>query len=226
MQQKFRWLVVFFSLTLNADQFSFSFYNDAFAGTDKHFTNGISLSWLDETYRVPNSENNTSSTYTKFKEEVLKIKDNNKTVSLALGSGGARGYAHIGVIETIENQGYKIESIAGSSMGALVGGLYAVGKLEEYKQWVLTLNYYDLYKLLNLSLVDGGLVDAEKVFDKIETMIGNVNIEDLPIKYRAIATDLNTQTTVIFEKGKLIDAIEHQLLFPLFLHLYMWMIKF
>jgi NTE family protein len=144
----------------------------------------------------------------------LKIKDNNKTVSLALGSGGARGYAHIGVIETIENQGYKIESIAGSSMGALVGGLYAVGKLEEYKQWILTLNYYDLYKLLNLSLVAGGLVDAEKVFYKIETMIGNINIEDLPIKYKAVSTDLNTQTTVIFEKGKLIDAIRASIAIP------------
>ncbi len=147
-------------------------------------------------------------------EGVLKIKNNNKTVSLALGSGGARGYAHIGVIETIKNQGYKIESIAGSSMGALVGGLYAVGKLEEFKQWILTLNYYDLYKLLNLSLVDGGLVDAEKVFDKIKIIIGDVNIEDLPIKYKAVATDLNTQTTVIFEKGKLIDAIRASIAIP------------
>lgn len=144
----------------------------------------------------------------------MKIKDNNKTVSLALGSGGARGYAHIGVIETIENQGYKIESIAGSSMGALVGGLYAVGKLEEFKQWIFTLNYYDIYKLLNLSLVDGGLVDAEKVFDKIKTFIGDVNIEDLPIKYKAVATNLNTQTTVVFDRGKLIDAIRASIAIP------------
>jgi NTE family protein len=139
---------------------------------------------------------------------------NNKTVSLALGSGGARGYAHIGVIETIEEKGYKIKSIAGSSMGALIGGLYAVGKLEEYKQWILNLNYYDIYKLLSISLVDGGLVDAEKVFDKIKTFIGDVTIEDLPIKYKAVATDLNTQTTVVFEKGKLIDAIRASIAIP------------
>jgi NTE family protein len=139
---------------------------------------------------------------------------NNKTVSLALGSGGARGYAHIGVIETIEEKGYKIKSIAGSSMGALIGGLYATGKLQEFKQWILTLNYYDIYKLLNLSLVDGGLVDAEKVFDKIKTFIGDVTIEDLPIKYKAVATDLNTQTTVVFEKGKLIDAIRASIAIP------------
>jgi NTE family protein len=139
---------------------------------------------------------------------------NNKTVSLALGSGGARGYAHIGVIETIEKKGYEIKSIAGSSMGALIGGLYAVGKLEEYKQWVLNLDYYDIYKLLGISLVDGGLVDAEKVFDKIKTFIGDVLIEELPIQYKAVATELNTQEIVVFEKGKLIDAIRASIAIP------------
>jgi NTE family protein len=137
-----------------------------------------------------------------------------KTISLVLGSGGARGYAHIGVIEAIEKKGYEIKSIAGSSMGALIGGLYAVGKLEEYKQWVLNLNYYDIYQLLSISLVDGGLVDAEKVFDKIKNFIGDVNIEDLPIQYKAVATDLNTQEPIIFEKGKLIDAIRASIAIP------------
>jgi NTE family protein len=137
-----------------------------------------------------------------------------KTISLVLGSGGARGYAHIGVIEAIEKKGYEIKSIAGSSMGALIGGLYAVGKLEEYKQWVLNLNYYDIYQLLSISLVDGGLVDAEKVFDKIKNFIGDVNIEDLPIQYKAVATDLNTQEPIIFEKGKLIDAIRASIAVP------------
>jgi NTE family protein len=143
----------------------------------------------------------------------LEIK-NKKTISLTLGSGGARGYAHIGVIEILENQGYQIKSIAGSSMGALIGGLYAVGKLVEYKQWVLNLNYYDIYKLLSISLVDGGLVDAEKVFDKIKAFIGDVLIEELPIKYRAVATDLKTQEPVVFEKGKLIDAIRASIAVP------------
>ncbi|RXJ64893.1 patatin [Halarcobacter anaerophilus] len=140
--------------------------------------------------------------------------NNKKTISLVLGSGGARGYAHIGVIETIEKKGYTIKSIAGSSMGALIGGLYAVGKLKEYKQWVLNLNYYDIYKLLSISSVEGGLVDAEKVFDKIKTFIGDINIEDLPIKYKAVATSLNTQETIVFEKGKLIDAIRASVAIP------------
>ena len=148
-----------------------------------------------------------------YKENDLKIK-NNKTVSLALGSGGARGYAHIGVIEELENKGYKIKSIAGSSMGALIGGLYAVGKLDEFKKWVLRLDYYDIYKLISLSSMQGGLIDANQVFDKIALMIGDVKIEDLPIKYTAVATDLTTQKEVLFTKGKLIDAIRASIAIP------------
>jgi len=139
---------------------------------------------------------------------------NTKTISLALGSGGARGYAHIGVIEELEKQDYKIKSIAGSSMGALIGGLYAVGKLDEFKKWVLRLDYYDIYKLIKLSSVQGGLIDASQVFDKIALMIGDVNIEDLPIKYTAVATNLTTQQEVLFTKGKLIDAIRASIAIP------------
>ena len=74
-----------------------------------------------------------------------------KTVSLVLGSGGARGYAHIGVIKELVKQGYEIKSISGSSMGALVGGLYASGKLEEYEKWVLSFNVLDILKLIDFS---------------------------------------------------------------------------
>jgi len=130
-----------------------------------------------------------------------------KTISLVLGSGGARGYAHIGVIHELEKQGYKIESIAGSSMGALIGGLYATGKLKEFEEWVLSLDYYELFKLISFSSSSGGIVDAQKVFDKLKVMMGDVQIEDLPIKYRAVATDLHSQKEVLFEKGSLIDAI-------------------
>lgn len=143
----------------------------------------------------------------------MKIK-NNKTISLVLGSGGARGYAHIGVIEVLEEKSYKIKSIAGSSMGSLIGGLYAVGKLKEFKQWVLTLNYFDIFKLLSLSSVGGGLIESEKVFDKIKLLIGDVLIEDLDIKYTAVATDLSSQKIVYFTKGKLIDAIRASVAMP------------
>jgi NTE family protein len=138
----------------------------------------------------------------------------NKKVSLVLGSGGARGYAHIGVIEILQEKGYEINAISGSSMGALIGGLYAAGKLDEFKQWILTLDYFDIFKLITFSSMSGGLVDAQKVFDKIATMIGDVNIEDLDIKYIAVATDINTQKEVLFTKGKLVDAIRASVSIP------------
>ncbi len=138
----------------------------------------------------------------------------NQKVSLVLGSGGARGYAHIGVIETLKEKGYEITSISGSSMGALIGGLYAAGKLDEFKQWILTLDYFDIFKLITFSSISGGLVDVQKVFDKIATMIGDVNIEDLDIKYVAVATDINSQKEVLFTKGKLVDAIRASIAIP------------
>ena len=148
------------------------------------------------------------------KEEVNLKNKNYKTVSLALGSGGARGYAHIGVIEELEKKGYKIESIAGSSIGALIGGLYAVGKLDEFKKWVLELGYYDVFKLLKLSSVQGALINADEVFNKVAIMIGDVNIENLPIKYIAVATDIDARKEVFFTKGKLIDAIRASIAIP------------
>ena len=149
-----------------------------------------------------------------IKEEVNLKNKNYKTVSLALGSGGARGYAHIGVIEELEKKGYKIKSIAGSSMGALIGGLYAVGKLDEYKKWILELGYYDVFRLLKLSSTQGALINADEVFNKVAIMIGDVNIEDLPIKYIAVATDINAQKEVFFTKGRLIDAIRASIAIP------------
>jgi len=153
--------------------------------------------------------------YYNIKKQEINVKTKSTiTISLALGSGGARGYAHIGVIEELEKKGYKIKSIAGSSMGALIGGLYAVGKLDEFKNWVLRLGYYDIYKLIRLSSMQGALIDANQVFDKIALMIGDVNIEDLPIKYTAVVTNLTTQKEVLFTKGKLIDAIRASIAIP------------
>ena len=139
---------------------------------------------------------------------------NNKRVSLVLGSGGARGYSHIGVIEELEKNGYVIESISGSSMGALIGGLYACGKLQEYKEWVLGLDILDIAKLLDFSFLSGGMMQGDKVFRKIQEMVGEVNIEDLPIKYTAVATDLVKQKEVWLQKGDLLDAIRASIAIP------------
>ncbi len=137
-----------------------------------------------------------------------------KTISLVLGSGGARGYAHIGVIEELEKNGYKIESISGSSMGALIGGLYACGKLQEYKEWVLSLDMLDIAKLLDFSFLTSGMIRGDKVFDRLQEMVGKVNIEDLPIKYTAVATDLVKQKEVWIQKGNILDAIRASVAIP------------
>ncbi|MEO1937875.1 MAG: patatin-like phospholipase family protein [Sulfurimonas sp.] len=142
------------------------------------------------------------------------MKDNTKRVSLVLGSGGARGYAHIGVIEELEKNGYVIESISGSSMGALIGGLYACGKLNEYKEWVLGLDIIDIAKLLDFSFLSSGMIQGDKVFQKIQEMVGEVNIEDLPIKYTAVATDLIKQKEVWIQNGNLLDAIRASIAIP------------
>lgn len=137
-----------------------------------------------------------------------------KSISLVLGSGGARGYAHIGVIEILEKKGYKIKSISGSSMGALIGALYACGKLEEFKTWVLGLDLFEVLKLIDFSFEKSGMIKGDKVFDVIATMIGDINIEDLPIPYTAVATDLVTQKEVWFQKGSLLDAVRASIAIP------------
>jgi len=142
------------------------------------------------------------------------MQNNKQTISLVLGSGGARGYAHIGVIEELEKQGYKIASISASSMGALIGALYACGKLEEFKKWVLTLDILDIVKLVDFSLTGKGIIQGDKVFGVIEEMIGDVMIEDLSISYTAVAIDIMKQKEVWIQKGKLLDAVRASIAIP------------
>lgn len=135
-------------------------------------------------------------------------------ISLVLSSGGARGYAHIAAIEELTKAGYEIKSISGSSMGALIGGLYACGKMDEYKKWVMTLKFLDVAKLLDFSLKGDGFIGGSKVFEVIEKMISDTKIEDLPISYTAVATDIIDQKEVWFQKGKLLDAIRASIAIP------------
>ncbi|MDF1877140.1 patatin-like phospholipase family protein [Sulfurimonas sp. SAG-AH-194-L11] len=142
------------------------------------------------------------------------MKQNKQTISLVLGSGGARGYAHIGVIEELLQNNYEIQSISGSSMGAFVGALYACGKLEEFKEWILTLDIIDVIKLVDFSLTGKGVIGGDKVFSVVEKMIGDILIEDLPIKYTAVATDIIKQKEVWIQKGKLLDAVRASVAIP------------
>ena len=135
-------------------------------------------------------------------------------VALALGSGGARGYAHIGAIQVVEERGYEIVGVAGSSMGALVGGLHAAGKLDEYAAWAVGLSQLDVLRLLDLSLSAPGAIRAEKIFARVQELLGGVLIEDLPIFYTAVATDLLARKEVWFQRGPLDVAIRASIAIP------------
>jgi NTE family protein len=138
----------------------------------------------------------------------------NPTVSLVLGSGGARGYAHIGAIEELIAQGYEIRSISGASMGALIGGVYAAGKLDAYRDWVRELQKLDVLRLLDWTFRGGGLIKGDRIVDKLRELIGEMNIEDLPIPYTAVAVDLQAQREVWFSRGSLFDAIRASIAIP------------
>lgn len=135
-------------------------------------------------------------------------------VALVLGSGGARGYAHIGVIEELERRGYVIDCIAGCSMGAVVGGMYAAGKLAEYREWVSGLDYLDVIRLLDIGFGNMGAIRGERVFGRIREIVGERRIEDLPIAFTAVATDLTNQQEVWFQQGCLHQAMRASAAIP------------
>lgn len=137
-----------------------------------------------------------------------------KTISLVLGSGGARGLAHIGIIDALTRRGYDIRSIAGSSMGALIGGIYAAGKLDVYARWVTALQRRDVIRLLDFAFDRAGLFKGERIINVLKDLIGDSNIEDLPIAFTAVATDLNTEKEIWFNRGPLFDAIRASIAIP------------
>ncbi|OCR23764.1 alpha/beta hydrolase [Pseudomonas syringae] len=136
-----------------------------------------------------------------------------KRIALVLGSGGARGYAHIGVIEELERRGYEIGCIAGCSMGAVVGGIYAAGKLQQYRAWIESLDYLDVLRLVDVSFRLGA-IRGEKVFGQIREIVGEINIEDLRIPYTAVATDLTNQQEIWFQEGCLHQAMRASAAIP------------
>ena len=140
---------------------------------------------------------------------------NKKTVSLVLGSGGARGLVHIGIIRYLEEHNYKIKSISGCSMGALVGGFYAAGKLDDYEKWLKGVDVIDMLKLLDFK-GSGGLVSGEKLMSKLSELLGDVNIEDLEMKFTAVATNIDTEKEVWINNGSLLNAVRASISLPMF----------
>ncbi|MGI9344048.1 MAG: patatin-like phospholipase family protein [Gammaproteobacteria bacterium] len=138
------------------------------------------------------------------------------TVSLVLGSGGARGLAHIGIIGWLEDNGYEIRSISGCSMGALIGGIYACGKLDTYTDWVRAVDEFDIVRLLDLSWSKAGLFDGEKIIRTLKELIGDRRIEELPIRFTAVAADISREKEVWITQGSVFDAIRASISLPLF----------
>lgn len=137
-----------------------------------------------------------------------------KDIALVLSSGGARGLAHIGVIEELEAQGFHISSIAGTSMGALIGGIYAAGKLQEFREWMKSIDKRKMIELTDLSFSLNHLVKGNRIIDAIKKIVPDTKIEDLSIPYCAVATDLENGREVTFRKGSLFGAIRASISLP------------
>ncbi|MFP4556271.1 MAG: patatin-like phospholipase family protein [Bacteroidales bacterium] len=141
---------------------------------------------------------------------------NNKKVSLVLASGGARGLAHIGVIDELVNRKFTIHSIAGSSMGAIVGGMYAAGTLEDYKKWVLKLKKFDVLSLMDFTLGANGIMKGEKIFNEMkrEGFIPDIKIENLEVPLAIVASDIVNNKEIVFRKGSLYNALRASISIP------------
>lgn len=148
-----------------------------------------------------------------------------KTVSLVLGSGGARGLTHIGVIRWLNENGYEIRSISGCSAGALVGGIYAAGKMDEFVEWITAIDKVAMAKLLDISWQSSGLFKGDKIINTLVTLLGDTQIEELPIRFTAIAANVKDEKEVWLNSGRLFDAIRASISLPLFLPLLLSMVK-
>ena len=131
-----------------------------------------------------------------------------------LAGGGARGVAHIGAIEELESQGFEVHAVAGTSMGALVGGMYASGHLEAFKEWMYTLDKYKVFGLVDFALSTEGLVKGDRVMRAMKELVPDVKIEQMPLPFAAVAADLLTGREVVLDRGGLYDAIRASISIP------------
>jgi NTE family protein len=131
-----------------------------------------------------------------------------ESISLVLGSGGARGHAHIGVIRALEERKLSIRSISGASMGSVIGGIYAAGELDTYNKWAMNLRKSDVVKLLDFSFTWTSIFKGERIIEVLKDLIGDRQIEDLPIAFTAVATAIEEQREVWLNTGSLFNAIK------------------
>lgn len=138
------------------------------------------------------------------------------SVSLVLGSGGARGLAHIGVIKWLEENNFEIKSISGCSIGSLIGGVYAAGKLDQLEEWMISLTKSDIASLLDFSWGNGGVFKGDKIINTLVGFLDDIQIENLSIPFTAVAADIVTEKEVWINTGSLFDAIRASVSLPLF----------
>jgi NTE family protein len=137
-----------------------------------------------------------------------------ETIALVLGGGGARGFFHVGAIEAIESRGIEIVGVAGTSMGALVGGVYAAGGLDAFADWSRSLTQSEVLRMLDVVVTAPGVIRAEKVIGRVREIVGDVRIEEFTIPFTAVATDLLSQREVWFQRGRLDIAIRASIALP------------
>lgn len=138
----------------------------------------------------------------------------NQKVSLVLSGGGARGFAHIGVIEELQKNGFDIVSVTGTSMGAVVGGMLALGKLEEFKQWTVSLDKLKVFNLMDFTFSAQGIVKGDRVLNALKEFIPDENIEHLKMWYAAVAVDILKEEEVVFTSGSIFEAIRASIAIP------------
>lgn len=136
------------------------------------------------------------------------------TIGLVLGSGSARGWAHIGVIRELANLGIKPDLVTGSSIGAVVGAAYASGNLDKFEEWVYTLRRIDILKLLDVRMTGGGFIQGQPLMIAIEKRIGNLNIEDLELPFACVATSLLNGKEHWLREGSLLEAVRASISLP------------
>lgn len=137
-----------------------------------------------------------------------------RDIRLVLSSGGARGLAQIGAIHALEEHGFRVRSVCGSSIGSLIGGLYAMKKLDDYTEWVTGLDMNSVWGLMDFTLTGKGLIKGEKVFDKMKTFIPDMIIEDMEIPFVAVATDIVNRREVVFDRGSFYEAVRASIAIP------------
>jgi len=135
-------------------------------------------------------------------------------IGLALGSGSARGWSHIGVIQGLREEGILIDVVCGTSIGAIVGGALAAGALDQLDKWVRELSWSDIIGFMDVIFPRSGLIEGDKIIKFFKKNFTDPNIEDLPIPFAAVATDLMSGREVWLRDGSLMDAVRASISMP------------